>query len=174
MADVSEVTVFNYFPTKEDLAFGGMQSFEERIIAAVAARGPGESALTAVRRIVVDGVSHIADPTTAALIAKSAKVIAGSSALQSRQRDIVAHYSNDLARLLADETGVSSDSAEPWMAATALLAAHMAVVARTHAGILAGRRGRRLVAEVRAQADAAFALLETGFGHFAVRGRDPR
>ncbi len=27
-ANVSEVTVFNYFPTKEDLFFGGMQFFE--------------------------------------------------------------------------------------------------------------------------------------------------
>ncbi len=31
-ADVSEVTVFNYFSTKEDLFYGGMQFFEEVLI----------------------------------------------------------------------------------------------------------------------------------------------
>ena len=38
-ADFSEVTVFTYFPTKEDLFFGGMESFEEKLVAAVRARG---------------------------------------------------------------------------------------------------------------------------------------
>ena len=172
-ANVSVVTVFNYFPTKEDLVFAGMESFEERIIDAVATRALGESALTAVRRIVVDGISHIADPSTAATIARGATLIADSATLQSRQRDIVARYVEDLARLLAEESGVPADSAGPRVVATALLAAHQAAVARAHIGILDGRRGRRLVAEVRAEADAAFAVLERGLGDFAIRERGP-
>ena len=172
-ANVSVVTVFNYFPTKEDLVFAGMESFEERIIDAVATLALGESALTAVRRIVVDGIGHIADPSTAATIAKGATLIADSSTLQSRQRDIVARYIDDLAGLLAVETGVPTDSTEPRVVATALLATHQAVVARAHVGILKGRRGRQLVAEVRAEADAAFAVLEGGLGDFAIRGRGP-
>ena len=43
-ADVSEVTVFNYFPTKEDLLYGGMEFFEEQLIEAVRIRPKGESA----------------------------------------------------------------------------------------------------------------------------------
>jgi AcrR family transcriptional regulator len=43
-ADVSEVTVFNYFPTKEDLFYGGMAAFEESLLQAVRARRPGEAA----------------------------------------------------------------------------------------------------------------------------------
>ena len=34
-ANVSEVTVFNYFPTKEDLFYGGMEFFEEQLVDAV-------------------------------------------------------------------------------------------------------------------------------------------
>src|ERR1700719_2888518 len=59
-ADVSEVTVFNYFPTKEDLFYGGMQFFEEQLIDAVRGRGRGESALGAFRRRLVDGAGGLA------------------------------------------------------------------------------------------------------------------
>src|SRR3954470_24469510 len=44
-ADVSEKTVFNYFPTKEDLFYSGMEAFEERLLGAVREREPGETAL---------------------------------------------------------------------------------------------------------------------------------
>ncbi len=40
-AEVSEATVFNYFPTKEDLVFHGMETFETGLLAAVA--GPRAS-----------------------------------------------------------------------------------------------------------------------------------
>src|SRR6202521_3615710 len=55
LADVSEVTVFNYFPSKEDLFYGGMQFFEEQLIDAVRSRPRGESALGAFRRRLLDG-----------------------------------------------------------------------------------------------------------------------
>src|ERR1044072_7288594 len=46
-ADVAEKTVFNYFPTKEDLVYGRFESFEEELLDAVRRRGPGESVLAA-------------------------------------------------------------------------------------------------------------------------------
>ena len=39
-ADVSEKTVFNYFPTKEDLVYWRLESFEEGLLAAVRDREP--------------------------------------------------------------------------------------------------------------------------------------
>src|SRR6266436_2306829 len=59
-ADVSEVTVFNYFSTKEDLFYGGMQFFEEVLIDAVRERAPGESVLEAFRRPVLEGLKRLA------------------------------------------------------------------------------------------------------------------
>jgi AcrR family transcriptional regulator len=44
---VSEMTVFNYFPTKEDLVFGRMEFFEEQLVAAAQQRAPEESAVAA-------------------------------------------------------------------------------------------------------------------------------
>src|SRR2546427_11520814 len=59
-ADVSEVTVFNYFPTKEDLYYGGMQFFEEELIESVRGRPQGEAALKAFRRKLLAGADRLA------------------------------------------------------------------------------------------------------------------
>src|SRR5690606_9190160 len=52
-AEVSEQTVFNYFPTKEDLVYWRLGSFEEEMLAAVRDREEGESALSAFRRFLM-------------------------------------------------------------------------------------------------------------------------
>src|SRR6266508_6452898 len=52
-ADVAEKTVFNYFPTKEDLFYSRLESFEEELLAAIRAREPGESVLAAFGRFVL-------------------------------------------------------------------------------------------------------------------------
>src|SRR5881397_2098743 len=52
-ADVSEATVFNYFPTKEDLFYSGLESFEEELLAASRERKTGESVLSAFARFVL-------------------------------------------------------------------------------------------------------------------------
>src|ERR671925_604506 len=51
-ADVSEQTVFNYFPTKEDLVYWRLESFEQDLLAAVRDREPGEPVLAAFGRFV--------------------------------------------------------------------------------------------------------------------------
>ena len=50
-ADVSEKTVYNYFPTKEDLFFDEVPAREEALVAAVRGRRAGESILAALRRL---------------------------------------------------------------------------------------------------------------------------
>src|SRR5947208_16634885 len=47
-ADVSEATVFNYFPTKEDLFYSRLEAFEEELLSSIRDRAPGESVLSAV------------------------------------------------------------------------------------------------------------------------------
>src|ERR1700681_4425497 len=100
-ADVSEVTVFNYFPTKEDLFYGGMQFFEEELIEAVRERGPGESVLEAFRRPVLEGLKRLASNEPAAVIAAAGHLISASPALEAHEREIVARYT----RLLPDPLG---------------------------------------------------------------------
>ena len=40
-AEVAVATVFNYFPTKEDLFYSRLETFGARLVDAVAARPPG-------------------------------------------------------------------------------------------------------------------------------------
>src|SRR5215218_7698145 len=51
-ADVSTQTVFNYFPTKEDLVYWRLESFEEALLGAIRDRAEGESVLAAFGRFV--------------------------------------------------------------------------------------------------------------------------
>src|SRR4029453_18007486 len=48
-ADVAEKTVFNYFPTKEDLFYSRLEAFQEELLAAIRTREPGETVLAGFR-----------------------------------------------------------------------------------------------------------------------------
>src|SRR5438034_10151156 len=84
-ADVSEVTVFNYFPTKEDLFYGGMEFFEEQLLDGVRDRDPGESAVAAFSRLLLDSAEPLAAEERAGVISTAARLIKGSPALQARE-----------------------------------------------------------------------------------------
>src|SRR5215211_175519 len=68
-ADVSEGTVFNYFPTKEELFFSGMEAFEAQLVEAVRDRSAGESVPAAFRRFVLERSSRLAAEEVADVIA---------------------------------------------------------------------------------------------------------
>jgi len=168
-ADVSEMTVFNYFPTKEDLFFAGMQFFEERLLEAVRGRAEGVPALAAFRRLIVDGCSRLAAEENTEMIAKAAALIGGSPALQAREREILARYTQRLADLLAAETGAPPGDVEPQGVASALMGTQRALVGYVRSSVLAGRRGPRLAADTRSQARRAFARLDNGLADYAIR-----
>jgi AcrR family transcriptional regulator len=168
-ADVSEVTVFNYFPTKEELFYGGMQFFEEQLIDAVRDRVRGESALDAFRRRLLEGAGRLADQETLESIRKAAHAISASPALVARERNIVDRYTRELAAVLAEETGASPDDAEPLGTAGALMVVHRVLVERVRKQVLAGRHSSQLVDDYRSQARRAFRRLEHGFGEYAVK-----
>jgi AcrR family transcriptional regulator len=169
-ANVSEVTVFNYFPTKEDLFYGGMQFFEERLLDAVRERAPGESVLEAFRRPVLEGMPRLASDEAAAVIAGAANLISASPALEAHEREIVARYTRRLAEQLADEAGAGPGDVEAIGIASALMGVQRAVVDYVRSSILAGRRGPELVEDVRSQAVRGFGRLEKGVGDY---GNEP-
>jgi AcrR family transcriptional regulator len=170
-ADFSEVTVFNYFPTKEDLVFAGMEFFEERLLEAVRERAVGESVFAAFRRLVVDSCEGLAAKERAVVIAEAASLIDASPALRAREREIVARYTQALARLLAEETGTHAGDVEPLAVASALMGAHRALVAHVRTRVLTGGRGPKLATDARSQAMRAFARLENGLAGYATRKR---
>ena len=168
-ADVSEVTVFNYFPTKEDLFYGGMQFFEEQLIEAVRNRSSGESATRAFRRSLLSGADRLALKQSTDAILAAARIVSASSSLVARERDVVDRYTARLAELLAEETGARPDDVEPMSVAGALMATHRALVAHVRRSVIAGLRGDRLADAYRTQGRRAFARLERGLAGYAVK-----
>jgi AcrR family transcriptional regulator len=168
-ADVAVATVFNYFPTKEDLFYSGMESFEAQLLAAVRDRPAGESVLAAFRRVVLEGTPRLATDEAIENIEVAARVIGTSRSLQAREREIVARYTDQLAALIAEEAGRPQDDVEAAAVAAALMGTQRALVSNVHASVLTGRRGRPLATKARAQAERAFARLERGLGDYALR-----
>ena len=156
-ADVSEATVFNYFPTKEDLVYDGMTDFASAVLSAVRERAAGTSVLAAFRAAAVQpgGLSDEAVSRIAAV----ARVIAASPALQARERQVYDGYASDLAGLLAAEPGIT-----PWVTANALVGVNRALQRVVHEMALAGRSGEEIAAATVEQGEAAFDLLARGLG----------
>jgi AcrR family transcriptional regulator len=165
-ANVSDVTVFNYFPTKEDLFYGGMRFFEEKLLDAVRERAPGESVLEAFRRPVLDGLKRLAAAEPAEVIATAGNLISASPALEAHEREIIARYTRLLAEQLAAESGAKPGDVETIAVASALMGVQRALVAYVRSNVLAGRRGPKLVADARSQAVRGFGRLEKGLGDY--------
>src|SRR5436305_14133993 len=53
-AEVAQATVFNYFPTKEDLFYSRLEAFEEQLLAAIRERAPGQRVLAAFGGFLLD------------------------------------------------------------------------------------------------------------------------
>src|ERR1700674_237419 len=169
LADVSEVTVFNYFPTKEDLFYGGMQFFEEELLEAVRTRPRRETALTALRRRLLESADGLRSKERIVAILKANATVSASPSLVAREREIVEHYTRQLAELLAEETGADPGDVEPLTAAAALIGAHRALDSYVRKRVLEGRRGPALVEDARSQIRRAFGRLDHGLGGYAVR-----
>jgi AcrR family transcriptional regulator len=170
-ADVAEATVFNYFPSKEDLFYSGLEAFEEALLSAVREREPGESVLAAFGRFVLEprGLLAAQDDDAVDHLAGITRVITESPALLAREQRIFAGYTDSLAALIAEETRARADAIEPWVAANALMGVHRALVHYARRQVVAGTRNPQLARQVRAQGRKALAALERGLGDYAVR-----
>ena len=169
-ADVSQQTVFNYFPTKEDLVFWRLGSFEDELLAAIRDRGDGESILSAFGGFVLAqrGLLGQVDPEARERLAAVTRTIVESPALLAREQQIFAGYTQSLATLIADEQGADAADIRPWVAANAMVGAHRALVHHARQRVVEGVRSPRLAREVRAAAEQALALLAEGLGDYGV------
>jgi len=171
-AQVAVATVFNYFPTKEDLFFFRLEAFGADLVEAVAARGAGEPALAAFRRQLLGAGGLLAqveagDDQALERLRTVNRVIADSPALQAREQQAFAATAAALADRLAADGGAAPGDLDPQVAANALVGVQRALVNYTRRRVLAEERPAGLAADVRALAERAFALVERGLGDYA-------
>jgi AcrR family transcriptional regulator len=174
-ADVSEKTVFNYFPTKEDLVYWRLEAFEAELLQTIRDRAPGESVLAGFRRFLLAqrGLLGKHDPAAREELTALTRMITDSPALVRREGEVIAGYTDALAALIAQETGARAGDVRPRVAAHAMMGVHRAIIDYTRGRVLAGELGPRLGRDARAQAERALALLEEGLGDYAAKSDAP-
>src|SRR5579884_1483227 len=157
-AGVSEKTVFNYFPTKEDLFFDEVPARIEAQAAAIRERRPGQSVLDALQEQQTAGAARL----TSADFAHFARVIDESPALQAKELEVMSLIADALAESLQSELGIPE--LEAHVAANAITSVQWQFFrdARRHA--LAGRHGPAAARRLRDELQRAYALLEGGLG----------
>ena len=165
-ADVSQATVFNYFPTKEDLVFHRMEAFEQELLAAIRDRPDGESIVQAFGRFAIQERGFLASDDARATegMREAARILTESPTLLARERQIFEHYTDAVAALIADEQGVARDDPEPWVTANALIGLHRALIDYVQRQALAGVPNRQIAKNLRTHGERALALLEHGLG----------
>jgi AcrR family transcriptional regulator len=165
-AGVSKMTVTNYFPRKEDLVFDRAEAIIRSLADAAAARAPGQSLLTAIRRDyaerIVAGDVTLGPPTAA-----FARMVRNSHVLTSRGREIADLTEDALGDAIAADTG--ADDPQQRIVAAQLAAVHRVLFAEGARRSLAGQSRDEICQVLAAAARRAFDLLEPSLGGYGVR-----
>jgi AcrR family transcriptional regulator len=173
-ADVSEQTVFNYFPSKEDLVYSGLETFEDQLLDAIRERPRGQTVIAAFGEFVLEprGLLAAKDEATARELTAVTRMIAASPALLAREQQIFARYTNALAQLIADETSAKPGDLRPYVVANALIGVHRALISYVRERLEGDPSDRRRLArQVQQRGKAALALLAQGLDEYA--SKDP-
>ncbi|MGW3203626.1 TetR/AcrR family transcriptional regulator [Streptomyces sp. NPDC001135] len=168
-AEVSKMTVFNYFGTKEDLVFRPMEEHFGDAARAVRERQPGESAVAAVRRQFLDMVES-RDPAIGLnpepISRQARELVVRTPVLMERVFLAAQKGTRELAGLLAAETG---DMMLATIAAAMLSAARNALIEEHHRRVAAGEGVDQIAADAPARAQHAFGLVENGLKGYGVK-----
>lgn len=164
-ADVSKMTVFNYFPRKEDL-YLDQHAYQIRDIEeALTSRAPGESPVAVLRRYqhqLLEARHDLSGATEA--IAGCWDVISASPALLSRLHEQSLELQVAISDVLAAETG---DPVISRLVAGQLAATMAAIFETALRRMVAGEDVERVRPDQAILIDTAFGLLEDGIGNFA-------
>jgi AcrR family transcriptional regulator len=171
-AEVSQATVFNYFPNKEDLVYGRLEAFEEQLLTAIRDRPRGETIIAAFGNFILEprGLLAATDETAAKELVAVTRMISASPALQAREQQILARYTDALAKLIADETGARPGDLRPYVVANALIGVHRSLITYVRQRLEDGAPNRkRLARETRERGEKALVLLAQGLGDYAAK-----
>jgi AcrR family transcriptional regulator len=165
-ANVSEKTVYNYFPTKEDLFFDEVPEREAALVAAVTERRKGESVLQALRRLQTVECPRLSSPGFATF----ARIIEESTALKAKELEVMSRFVQVLTEALQAELAL--DERDARLAAGLLVSVHRQLFRAARKQALAGKHGPAAARRLRADLDRAYHLLEHGLGELERPSQD--
>src|SRR3954464_2135735 len=168
-ADVSEKTVFNHFPTKEDLAFAGREEGIAQFVTAIAERPPGSSVLDVFRAMTHSVLEVFVAGGDADLLAV-ARIIRGSRALQERLTVGWESGAAAITAAVAETSGAADDDLMPGIVARTLWWTHRSIFHAALHGLPAEEDPEQLVVRLRVAADRAYDQLADGLGAYGKGG----
>jgi AcrR family transcriptional regulator len=171
-ADVSEPTVRNYFPRKEDIVFSGLEGFEDELLTVIRKRPTGQTVFEAFASFVGEprGLVAAGGENIATRLREISQMITGSPALLAREQQILAGYTASLTQLIANETRAGADDPRPAVTAAALIGVHRTLIDHVRRHLLAGEHDLpSLARNTRRAAKKAFAHLEHELGSYAPK-----
>jgi AcrR family transcriptional regulator len=166
-ANVSEKTVFNYFPTKEDLVFGAGMQRAAALIEAVRTRPPGASIVEPFRRWTMDYLDRVEHDPVDALTAIP-RLVMRSDQLRAR---LFVGWEQEAALLgpvIAEEAGESDDSLIPLVVARTLAWTHRVIFRAAFTRLMEGEDQSVVAADLREEARRAYDLLEEGLAGYGA------
>ncbi|GAB3653860.1 TetR/AcrR family transcriptional regulator [Glycomyces tarimensis] len=172
-AEVSKATVFNYFPTKEDLVLAGAKHHVEEPADIVRSRPLGQTPHGALREYYLRMLEEH-EPVTGLsvhpLVMRVLCVVRQSPALALKAMDVRRESSERLARALMDE-GASELTAR--LVATQLMHTQHILSEINVRRLQAGETPEAVYPDAVDTAEHAFRLLEHGIGDFMRRESEP-
>jgi AcrR family transcriptional regulator len=154
-AGVSEKTVFNYFPTKEDIFFDEVPDRLRMLTDAIRNRPPGMTVLESLKRMQLGEAPRL----TSAGFSVFARILEESPALQAKEVDVMARFSQVLADAL-QEDGLGERDAR--IVSGLLMSVHRQFFRAARRQALAGRTGPAAQRQLKADIARAYELLEHG------------
>jgi AcrR family transcriptional regulator len=156
-AGVSEKTVFNYFPTKEDIFFDEVPERLRALTDAVRSRPDGRSVLASLKEKQLSEAPRLTSPGFVVF----ARILEESPALLAKEVDVMARFSQVLAEAL-QEDGLGERDAR--IVAGLLMSVHRQYFRAARRQALAGKTGPAALRQLKADISRAYELLEHGVG----------
>jgi AcrR family transcriptional regulator len=167
-AGVSEKTVFNYFPAKEDLVFAEGGARWEARVDAIRNRAAGASLIEPFRAATHGFLDRVAHGDIDEIVARP-RLVMQSPALRERLFLWWEKEAELLAPIIAEEAGAGPDRLVPMVVARTLAWTHRMTFRAAFTRLLDGENPKRVARDLRKQADEAYDLLEAGLAGYGSR-----
>jgi AcrR family transcriptional regulator len=166
-AGVSEKTVFNYFPAKEDLVFAGGMQRAAKLVELVQARPPDASIVEPFRRWTMDYLDRVEhDPPDE--LTTIPRLVMRSDQLRARLFIGWEQEASLLGPVIAEQVGGPPDSVLPVVVGRTLAWTHRVIFRAAFTRLIAGEDQAAVAADLRLQANAAYDLLEQGLASYGA------